>query len=101
MDQAMGDLQTQLDEVKRLWEEERIGRQRLEVELAALKAAQGQTPGDKPSSSASTAPATAPSTAEGGSDQRQSPKRTLDEANSSPPPGDKDSGERAKRQRVE
>lgn len=37
MDQAMGDLQAQLEEMRRLWEEERQTRQRLEVELHALK----------------------------------------------------------------
>ncbi len=33
MDQAMGDLQAQLEEMRRLWEEERINRMRLEQEL--------------------------------------------------------------------
>lgn len=37
MDQAMGDLQSQLDEMRRLWEEERLGRQRLESELEVLR----------------------------------------------------------------
>lgn len=37
MDQAMGDLQNQLEEVKRMWEEERNGRQRLELELESLR----------------------------------------------------------------
>ena len=37
MDQAMGDLQTQLEEVRRLWEEERNVRQRLESELNMLR----------------------------------------------------------------
>jgi hypothetical protein len=37
MDQAMGDLQAQLEEVKRLWEEERIARQRAESELEVLR----------------------------------------------------------------
>jgi len=36
MDQAMGDLQSQLEEVRRLWEEERTARQRLESELNML-----------------------------------------------------------------
>lgn len=42
MDQAMGDLQTQLEEVKRMWEEERMARQRAENELEALRRAGGQ-----------------------------------------------------------
>jgi bHLH factor len=37
MDQAMGDLQNQLEEVKRMWEEERNARQRFELELEALR----------------------------------------------------------------
>ncbi len=37
MDQAMGDLQAQLEEVKRMWEEERMARSRLEAELEVLK----------------------------------------------------------------
>ena len=37
MDQAMGDLQGQLDEVRRLWEEERLARQRAESELEVLR----------------------------------------------------------------
>ncbi|KAG6836495.1 hypothetical protein H0H93_007524 [Arthromyces matolae] len=39
MDQAMGDLQTQLEEVKKLWEEERQARARAEAELDALRSA--------------------------------------------------------------
>ncbi|KAJ7353183.1 hypothetical protein DFH08DRAFT_856130 [Mycena albidolilacea] len=37
MDQAMGDLQVQLDEIRRMWEEERAQRQRAEQELEALR----------------------------------------------------------------
>lgn len=37
MDQAMGDLQGQLEQTRRMWEEERMARQRLEAELAALR----------------------------------------------------------------
>lgn len=37
MDQAMGDLQAQLEEMRRLWEEERQTRQRLEAEVHLLK----------------------------------------------------------------
>ena len=39
MDQAMGDLQAQLEEVKRMWEEERMVRARVEAELEGLKKA--------------------------------------------------------------
>jgi transcriptional regulator CBF1 len=37
MDQAMGDLQTQLEEIKRFYEEERNIRQRLENEIQGLR----------------------------------------------------------------
>jgi hypothetical protein len=37
MDQAMGDLQAQLEEVKRRWEEESMLRSRAEAELDALR----------------------------------------------------------------
>jgi len=41
MDQAMGDLQAQLEEIKRMWEEERRGRERAETELAVLRVTTG------------------------------------------------------------
>ncbi|KAF7321083.1 BHLH domain-containing protein [Mycena chlorophos] len=41
MDQAMGDLQVQLDEIRRMWEEERLGRQRAEAELESLRGGGG------------------------------------------------------------
>ncbi|KAJ6556894.1 hypothetical protein B0H10DRAFT_2121887 [Mycena sp. CBHHK59/15] len=37
MDQAMGDLQVQLDEIRRMWEEERMMRQRVEKDLETLR----------------------------------------------------------------
>jgi bHLH factor len=43
MDQAMGDLQAQLEEMRRLWEEERGARQRAETELEALRGAKAGT----------------------------------------------------------
>jgi transcriptional regulator CBF1 len=44
MDQAMGDLQTQLEEIKRFYEEERNIRQRLENELQALRSGMHHVP---------------------------------------------------------
>lgn len=41
MDQAMGDLQAQLEEIKRLWEEERMARTRVEAELEVLRSMNG------------------------------------------------------------
>lgn len=43
MDQAMGDLQAQLEEVKRLWEEERMARTKLDAELEALRKSTGSS----------------------------------------------------------
>lgn len=43
MDQAMGDLQAQLDEMRRMWEQEREARQRLETELTALRSDKNNT----------------------------------------------------------
>lgn len=37
MDQAMGDLQAQLEEIRRLWEGERVARLELESEVRRLK----------------------------------------------------------------
>jgi len=39
MDQAMGDLQTQLEEMKKMWEEERMAKMRAENELEVLRGA--------------------------------------------------------------
>ncbi|KAI6022918.1 hypothetical protein BKA83DRAFT_677489 [Pisolithus microcarpus] len=53
MDQAMGDLQAQLEEMRRLWEEERMARQRAESELELLRGqghgsgAPGPSPGPR------------------------------------------------------
>ncbi|KAI0673185.1 hypothetical protein C8Q78DRAFT_1077465 [Trametes maxima] len=58
MDQAMGDLQAQLDEMRRMWEEERVSRQRAEAELELLR---GHGP------SAGAGGASAPSAGTGGS----------------------------------
>jgi len=41
MDQAMGDLQAQLDEMRRAWEDERLARQRLDSELEVFKSGRG------------------------------------------------------------
>ncbi|KAI0337719.1 hypothetical protein BDW22DRAFT_1339248 [Trametopsis cervina] len=100
MDQAMGDLQAQLDEVKRLWEDERVARQRLEVELATVKALHGQQssappPDAPPNRGTPTAP---PAEASSG-ERKSSPKRTADDVARSETPDDLDN--RIKRQRVD
>ncbi|KAL4254671.1 hypothetical protein ABKN59_004470 [Abortiporus biennis] len=50
MDQAMGDLQAQLEEMRRLWEEERVARQRADAELDALRGLQNGQPPSNPTS---------------------------------------------------
>ncbi|KIJ60896.1 hypothetical protein HYDPIDRAFT_116574 [Hydnomerulius pinastri MD-312] len=57
MDQAMGDLQAQLEEMRRLWEEERMARQRAENELEVLR---GVPQGSTSSMGVSPRPAPAP-----------------------------------------
>ncbi|KAH9977003.1 hypothetical protein BJV74DRAFT_781336 [Russula compacta] len=48
MDQAMGDLQAQLEEMRRLWEEERAARTRAESELDVLRGLKGSSSTDGP-----------------------------------------------------
>lgn len=48
MDQAMGDLQAQLEEMRRLWEEERAARTRAESELDVLRGLKGSSTTDGP-----------------------------------------------------
>jgi transcriptional regulator CBF1 len=62
MDQAMGDLQAQLEEMRRLWEEERMARQRAEGELDVLRGLQVRNGAPAPpASSAAQAPTVLPS----------------------------------------
>ena len=84
MDQAMGDLQAQLEEVRRAWDDERAARQRLENELAVLRGMQGSTDSAAPR----------PASTEG----RPSPKRPLEESEAA---GADDGDERAKRPRAD
>ena len=121
MDQAMGDLQAQLEEMRRMWDEERTARQRAEAELAVIKGLQSPSaPAGAPSTSApattptsaapaptsATLPATTSPTAAAPSAQdppgtgKASPKRTLEEMNSESSPK-KLPEEPAKRPRVE
>lgn len=59
MDQAMGDLQAQLEEMRRLWEEERAARTRAESELDVLRGLKGSSAVEAPSAAA-TSSASAP-----------------------------------------
>ncbi|KAI9431164.1 hypothetical protein H4582DRAFT_2009996 [Lactarius indigo] len=74
MDQAMGDLQAQLEEMRRLWEEERAARTRAESELDVLRGLKGPSAAPDGATSASDkagdgVPAAAASTDEGDSAQ--------------------------------
>ncbi|KAJ6510367.1 hypothetical protein C8R45DRAFT_386916 [Mycena sanguinolenta] len=62
MDQAMGDLQVQLDEIRKMWEEERMQRQRAEKGLATLRGTSAAANGAEKRSN---------SDAGGGGDKRQ------------------------------
>ncbi|KAI0772347.1 hypothetical protein BD413DRAFT_492474 [Trametes elegans] len=62
MDQAMGDLQAQLEEMRRMWEEERVARQRAEAELELLRG-HGGPAAPASAAGATTALATAAATA--------------------------------------
>ncbi|KAF7361217.1 putative transcriptional regulator [Mycena sanguinolenta] len=64
MDQAMGDLQVQLDEIRKMWEEERMQRQRAEKDLATLR-------GNLAAAAANGAEKRSNPDAEGGGDKRQ------------------------------
>jgi transcriptional regulator CBF1 len=82
MDQAMGDLQAQLEEVRRLWEEERAARTRAESELDVLRGLKSTSATDN---AASAAPEKATETA----------------AASEGEAGEEESGRPGKRQRTE
>ena len=56
MDQATGDLQAQLEEMRRMWDEERVARQRAEAELEALRGPGARREGT-PAPAAAAAPA--------------------------------------------
>lgn len=93
MDQAMGDLQAQLEEVRRMWDEERAARQRLEAELQVLR---GLQQGAAAASQNGRQPSPLPRT--DSADDRISPKRGHDDGDRASADDDDD---RAKRQRVE
>ena len=64
MDQAMGDLQAQLEEMRRMWDEERVARQRAEAELELLRGHAAVAVAPAPGGAAqAVAPAPAPASA--------------------------------------
>ena len=117
MDQAMGDLQAQLEEMRRMWDEERVARQRAEAEpellrghtagagaaataaAAAVAAAAGAAAGTAP---ASGAPAAAPaSEAAPKESPKANGKREREEEGEKADGEQAESEERSKKPRVE
>ena len=84
MDQAMGDLQAQLEEMRRLWEDERAARVKLEGEVKTLRSSQGTG---------------SPAGSHGSGEDRPSPKRSHEETGKGTPSDDPE--DRTKRQRVD
>jgi hypothetical protein len=64
MDQAMGDLQAQLEEMRRLWEEERAARTRAESELDVLRGLKGSSASDGPAAATASSASAPEKTAE-------------------------------------
>lgn len=71
MDQAMGDLQAQLEEMRRMWEEERVARQRAEAELELLRGHAPSTGAAAPSAPASGVSAPGAGAKENGKRERE------------------------------
>jgi transcriptional regulator CBF1 len=84
MDQAMGDLQAQLEEVRRMWDEEHAARLAAEKELAELR---GGGKVSAPSSNAAvSSAAAATSVVSGSTTEKDSPKRKGDDDGSADGP---------------
>ena len=88
MDQAMGDLQAQLEEMRRMWDEERVARQRAEAELELLRGHKAAAAGG---AAAPAAAAAAPA----------SPEAAASAAASASAPASKDSGKREREEEEE
>ncbi|KAI9058711.1 hypothetical protein FKP32DRAFT_1597034, partial [Trametes sanguinea] len=112
MDQAMGDLQAQLEEMRRMWEEERVARQRAEAELELLRGhgagASGTAAASTATANSSAAPAV-PASQPSAAGAKENGKREREEGDAAPgqaTEGDAaaasaENDDRAKRPRVE
>ncbi|KAM5533500.1 hypothetical protein V8D89_012837 [Ganoderma adspersum] len=100
MDQAMGDLQAQLEEMRRMWDEERVARQRAEAELELLR---GHSAGNGAAGSGSpTVPnANAAETAPNSAGAKENGKRDRDGEDDKGEEGQADGEDRSKRPRTE
>ena len=107
MDQAMGDLQAQLEEMRRMWDEERVARQRAEAELELLRghkaAAAGGAAAPAAAAAAPASPAAAAPPAASAPASKDSGKREREEEEEGPAGEDTlpESDERSKRPRTE
>ncbi|KDQ55938.1 hypothetical protein JAAARDRAFT_36714 [Jaapia argillacea MUCL 33604] len=94
MDQAMGDLQAQLEEMRRMWEEERVARQRLESELEVVRGVQGGRSAARKDASRSRSP---DGDKDVGGKRRSRDENEVEESGENDGEGDRD----GKRQRVD
>ncbi|KAI0742941.1 hypothetical protein C8Q80DRAFT_1109553 [Daedaleopsis nitida] len=102
MDQAMGDLQGQLEEMRRMWDEERVARQRAEAELELLRGHTAGAVAAAAAAAATNAPAPAvPPAAAGSAGAKDNGKRDRDEEGAQNEEKTGSEEERAKRPRVE
>jgi transcriptional regulator CBF1 len=98
MDQAMGDLQAQLEEMRRLWEEERAARTRAESELDVLRGLKGSSDSHAPISASAGA---APEKALEASASAAAAAMTSASEGETTQGGDEESGRSGKRQRTD
>ena len=103
MDQAMGDLQAQLEEMRRMWDEERVARQRAEAELELLRGHAAVAVAPAPGGAAqAVAPAPAPAPAAQSAQPKDGAKRERqEEEEEEDAEAAVDGEDRSKRQRVD
>lgn len=104
MDQAMGDLQAQLEEMRRMWDEERVARQRAEAELELLRghsAGSGAAGSGSPTGPSANAGAGAGEAAPNSAGAKENGKRDRDDEDEKSEEGPVDGEDRSKRPRTE
>ena len=103
MDQAMGDLQAQLEEMRRMWDEERVARQRAEAELELLRGHKAGA-GSAPTIGAPPLPSAAAAAAPVGAAEKEAGKRAREDEGEQVEGEAQSAGDgedRSKRQRTE
>jgi bHLH factor len=101
MDQAMGDLQAQLEEMRRLWEEERAARTRAESELDVLRGLKGPSASADSHATTSASAGAAPEKASEASASAAAAATTSASDGETTQGGDEESGRPGKRQRTD